>query len=69
LTINSAINNGIAKLRKYYSKTGSLNIKNKTLYLLLIFDPRIKIEGLSLIDLTSGLSIDIKNKLKEEYNL
>jgi hypothetical protein len=57
------------KLRKYYPKTRFLNIKNKALYLLLIFDPRIKIEGLSLIGLTSGLSIDIKNKLKEEYNL
>jgi hypothetical protein len=69
LTSNSAINKGIAKLRKYYPKTGALNNRHKALYLSLILDPRIKSEGLSLISLTSGLSIDIKNKLKEEYKL
>jgi hypothetical protein len=69
LTINSAIDKGMAKLRKYYLKTRALNNKYKVLYLSLILDPRIKSEGLSLISLTSGLSINIKNKLKEEYKL
>jgi hypothetical protein len=69
LTIDSAINKGIAKLRKYYPKTGALNNRHKALYLSLILNPRIKSEGLSLIGLTSGLSIDIKNKLEEEYKL
>jgi hypothetical protein len=42
MTINMAINKGIAKLRKYYLKTRALNLRNKVLYLSLIFDPRIK---------------------------
>jgi len=62
LTSNSAINKGIAKLRKYYPKTGALNNRYKALYLFLILSPRIKGEGLSLIGLTSGLSINIKYK-------
>jgi hypothetical protein len=64
-----AIDKGIAKLRKYYPKTGALNNRHKALYLSLILDPWIKSEGLSLIGLTSGLSADIKNKLEEEYKL
>jgi hypothetical protein len=61
LTINSAIDKGMAKLRKYYLKTRALNNKYKVLYLSLI--------SLLFIGLTSGLSINIKNKLKEEYKL
>lgn len=63
-----AINKGIAKLRKYYPKTGIDN-KNKALYLALILDPRIKEGGLSQLGLSNGTIIDIKTKLKEEYNL
>jgi hypothetical protein len=55
-------------LRKYYPKTGALNKRIKALYLSLIFDPRIKIDGLIAIGLTPALVIDIRNILEVEYN-
>jgi hypothetical protein len=58
---------GIAKLRKYYPKTGALNNKSKALYLALILDPRIKKEGLIGIGLTSGMATDIYNRLYTDY--
>ncbi|CZT07964.1 uncharacterized protein RAG0_13219 [Rhynchosporium agropyri] len=64
----SAINKGIAKLRKYYPKT-SITENNKALYISLILDPRIKIDRLSLVGLSNGLISDIKRKFQEEYNL
>ena len=60
---------GIAKLRKYYPKTGILDNKSKALYLALILNPRIKQEGLSSISLSSGMSSDIYNRLKTDYNV
>jgi hypothetical protein len=58
----------ITKLRKYYPKTNILNNTNKVLYLVLILDPRIKKEGLTGIGLISGISSDIYNRLKTDYN-
>ncbi|CZS97989.1 uncharacterized protein RAG0_06877 [Rhynchosporium agropyri] len=63
----SAINKGIAKLRKYYPISG-ITEYNKALYISLILDPRIKIDGLSLLGLSNGIISDIKRKLREEYN-
>jgi hypothetical protein len=64
-----AINIGIAKLRKYYSKNQWINSnnRNKTLYISLILDPRIKEEGLYNLDLNKSQVIDIIQMLKEEY--
>jgi len=61
------INKGIAKLRKYYPKTRALNNKSKALYLALILDPRIKKEGLIGISLSSGIIINIYNRLYTNY--
>ena len=58
----------MAKLRKYYPKTGVLENKSKALYLALILDPRIKREGLTGIGLASGIESDIYNRLKTDYN-
>jgi hypothetical protein len=59
----------MAKLRKYYPKTGVLDNKNKALYLSLILDPRIKREGLTSIGLSSGIEADIYNRLQIDYNV
>ncbi|CZT08587.1 uncharacterized protein RCO7_08132 [Rhynchosporium graminicola] len=64
----SAINKGIGKLRKYYPKSG-ITEYNKALYTGLVLDPRIKVDGLSLLGLSNGIISDIKRKLQEEYNL
>jgi hypothetical protein len=59
----------MAKLRKYYLKTSVLDNKSKALYLALILDPWIKQEGLTSIGLSSGISSDIYNRLKTDYNV
>ena len=41
----------------------SLNNKSKALYLALILDPRIKREGLTNIGLSTGITLDIFNRL------
>ena len=46
-----------------------LNNKSKALYLALILNPRIKQEGLASIGLSSGMSSDIYNRLKTDYNV
>jgi hypothetical protein len=56
---SNAIDKGIAKLRKYYPKTGALVNKSKALYLALILNLRIKREELEVISLSSGLISDI----------
>ena len=43
--------------------------KSKALYLALILDPRIKREGLDNIKLSSGLTIDIYNRLYTDYQV
>ncbi|CZT13621.1 uncharacterized protein RCO7_11027 [Rhynchosporium graminicola] len=63
----SAINKGIAKLQKYYPKTG-ITEANKALYISLVFDPRIKLDGLSLLGLSNRIISDIKRKIQAEYN-
>jgi hypothetical protein len=65
--IFEAIDKGIAKLRKYYPKTGGVVNKSKAFYISLIFDPRIKVEGLYNIGISSGMVSDIKNRLNVDY--
>ncbi|PVH69969.1 hypothetical protein DL98DRAFT_541215, partial [Cadophora sp. DSE1049] len=64
-----AINRGLIKLRKYYPKTGNTSEKNKSLYLALILDPRIKQEGLEVIGLSRNQAFDIYHRLEEVYNI
>ena len=59
----------MAKLRKYYLKTGILDNKSKALYLALIFDPRIKRVRLVGIGLAPGMVSNIYNKLEIDYNM
>jgi hypothetical protein len=66
---SDAIDKGIAKLRKYYPKTGVLVNRSKALYLALILDPRIKREGLKAIGLSSGLISDIYDRLYMDYQM
>jgi len=65
--ISEAIDKGIAKLRKYYPKTRGIVNKSKAFYISLIFDPRIKVEGLYNIGIYSGMISDIKNRLNVDY--
>ncbi|KAH7310351.1 hypothetical protein BKA65DRAFT_485028 [Rhexocercosporidium sp. MPI-PUGE-AT-0058] len=69
LNFTDAINRGLIKLRKYYPKTGNINENNKSLYLALILDPRIKQEGLEVIGLSRNQAFEIYNRLKEVYNI
>ncbi|KAH7317580.1 hypothetical protein BKA65DRAFT_483062 [Rhexocercosporidium sp. MPI-PUGE-AT-0058] len=69
INFTDAINRGLIKLRKYYPKTGNINENNKSLYLALILDPRIKQEGLEVISLSRNQAFEIYNKLKEVYNI
>ena len=61
-----AINKGIAKLQKYFPKTG-ISKTNKALYLSLILDPRIKREGLTTIGLIDGQASNIYNRLYTDF--
>ena len=67
--LKEAIEKGIAKLRKYYPKTGSINNRNKALYIALILDPRIKLVGLSNMGFSTSIISDIKTRFKEVYNI
>jgi hypothetical protein len=69
LVFTDTINKGITKLRKYYPKISVLDNRSKALYLALIINPRIKQEGLTSINLSSGISSDIYNRLKTNYNV
>jgi len=62
-----AINSGIAKLRKYYPKQGVLNNRSKNFYLSIIFDPRLKEEGLKSMGLSTGFISDIMTRLKTDF--
>ncbi|PVH68799.1 hypothetical protein DL98DRAFT_542123 [Cadophora sp. DSE1049] len=64
----NAINSGIAMLRKYYSKTGVLDNKSKSFYLSIIFNPRIKEEGLKAISISTGFILDIIARLRTDFN-
>ena len=64
-----AINSSIAKLWKYYPKTGVLDNKSKSFYLSIIFDPRIKEEGLKAMGLLTGFIFDILARLRIDFNM
>ena len=63
-----AINSGIAKLRKYYPKSGALENKTKSLYMALVLDPRLKEEGLKSMGLSTGFISDIMARLKTDFD-
>ena len=67
--LKEAIEKGIAKLRKYYPKTRSINNKNKALYIALVLDPRIKLVSLSNIGFSTSIISDIETRFKEVYNI
>jgi hypothetical protein len=55
-------------LRKYYPRNIVINEKNKSIYIALLLDPRIKRDGLESIGIPRTQAIDIYNKLKIDYN-
>ena len=67
--LKEANEKGIAKLRKYYLKTRSINNKNKALYIALVLDPKIKLISLSNISFSTSIISDIKTRFKEVYNI
>ncbi|CZR70301.1 uncharacterized protein PAC_20205 [Phialocephala subalpina] len=66
-TFSAVINKGIAKLRSYIPNKGNIQESNKSLYMALILDPRIRRSRLQAAGLSRGQEADTYNKLYADY--
>ena len=63
----AVINKGIVKLRSYIPNKGNVQESNKSLYMALILDPRIRRSRLQAAGLSRGQEADTYNKLYADY--